>query len=129
MKTALITGITGQDGAYLAEYLLGNNYKVYGAYRRSSSVDFWRIEDLGIEKNPNFFLVEYDLTDISSAIRLIEKSTPDEIYNLAAQSFVGVSFDQPIVVKNFKDEVFKHIKTICRSPDYNNILEELNLQY
>jgi GDPmannose 4,6-dehydratase len=96
MKTALITGITGQDGAYLAEYLLGNNYKVYGAYRRSSSVDFWRIEDLGIEKNPNFFLVEYDLTDISSAIRLIEKSTPDEIYNLAAQSFVGVSFDQPI---------------------------------
>ena len=96
MKTALITGITGQDGAYLAEYLLDNNYKVYGAYRRSSSVDFWRIEYLGIEKNPNFFLVEYDLTDISSAVRLIEKSTPDEIYNLAAQSFVGVSFDQPI---------------------------------
>ena len=96
MKTALITGVTGQDGAYLSDYLLANGYQVFGTYRRTSSVNFWRIEYLGIHKNPNLHLIEYDLTDISSAVRLIEKVNPDEIYNLAAQSFVGVSFDQPI---------------------------------
>lgn len=96
MKVAIITGITGQDGAYLADLLLEKGYKVYGTYRRVSSVNFWRIEELGLEKNPNLHLVEYDLTDLSSSIRLIEKSQPDEVYNLAAQSFVGVSFDQPL---------------------------------
>lgn len=96
MKTALVTGITGQDGAYLAEILLNKGYRVYGTYRRTSSINFWRIADLGIEKHPNLHLIEYDLTDLSAAIRLIEKIKPDEIYNLAAQSFVGVSFDQPI---------------------------------
>jgi GDPmannose 4,6-dehydratase len=96
MKTALITGITGQDGAYLAELLLNKGYKVYGTYRRVSSVNFWRIEDLGIINHPNLELVEYDLTDLSQNVRLIDKIRPDEVYNLAAQSFVGVSFDQPI---------------------------------
>jgi GDPmannose 4,6-dehydratase len=95
-KKAIITGITGQDGAYLAQLLLEKGYAVTGTYRRTSSVNFWRIEELGIQNHPNLNLVEYDLTDLSSGIRLIESSDPDEVYNLAAQSFVGVSFEQPI---------------------------------
>lgn len=95
-KTAVITGITGQDGAYLAELLLNKGYTVYGTYRRTSSVNFWRIEELGIKNNPNLHLVEYDLTDLSSSIRLLQESKATEVYNLAAQSFVGVSFDQPL---------------------------------
>lgn len=96
MKKAIITGITGQDGAYLAELLLEKGYEVYGAYRRTSSVNFWRIEELGIEKHPNLHLIEYDLTDASNSIRMVADIKPDEIYNLAAQSFVGVSFEQPL---------------------------------
>lgn len=96
MKTAIITGITGQDGAYLAELLLDKGYKVYGTYRRTSSVNFWRIEELGIEQNPNLHLVEYDLTDLSASIRLLQTTGATEVYNLAAQSFVGVSFEQPL---------------------------------
>jgi GDPmannose 4,6-dehydratase len=95
MKTALITGITGQDGAYLAELLLSKGYTVYGTYRRTSSVNFWRIDELGTQNHPNLHLVEYDLTDLGSSIALVQKVQPSEIYNLAAQSFVGVSFDQP----------------------------------
>jgi GDPmannose 4,6-dehydratase len=95
MKTALVTGISGQDGAYLAELLLQKGYTVFGTYRRTSSVNFWRIEELGIEKNPNLHLVEFDLTDMGSAIRLLQETGATEVYNLAAQSFVGVSFDQP----------------------------------
>jgi GDPmannose 4,6-dehydratase len=95
-KTAVITGITGQDGAYLAELLLTKNYNVYGTYRRTSSVNFWRIEELGIAVHPNLQLVEYDLTDLSSTIRLLQKSKACEVYNLAAQSYVSVSFEQPI---------------------------------
>jgi GDPmannose 4,6-dehydratase len=96
MKTALITGITGQDGAYLAQLLLEKGYRVYGAYRRTSSVNFWRIDELGIAQHPNLILAEYDLTDSGSSLRLLQSSQADEVYNLAAQSFVGVSFDQPI---------------------------------
>ncbi|MGC1017631.1 GDP-mannose 4,6-dehydratase [Pantoea agglomerans] len=95
-KVAVITGITGQDGAYLAELLLDKGYTVFGTYRRTSSVNFWRIEELGIKQNPNLHLVEYDLTDLSSSIRLLQESKATEVYNLAAQSFVGVSFDQPL---------------------------------
>ncbi len=95
-KTAIITGITGQDGAYLAELLLGKGYVVYGTYRRTSSVNFWRIEELGIKDNVNLHLVEYDLTDLSASIRLMQTTGATEVYNLAAQSFVGVSFDQPV---------------------------------
>jgi GDPmannose 4,6-dehydratase len=95
-KVAIVTGITGQDGAYLAELLLEKGYAVHGTYRRTSSVNFWRLEELGIAKHPNLRLVEYDLTDMGSAVRLLEKSQATEVYNLAAQSFVGVSFDQPI---------------------------------
>jgi len=96
MKTALITGITGQDGAYLAEFLIEKGYVVHGAYRRSSAVNFWRIRELGIRDHPNLKLVELDLTDMGSMIRLISSYQYDEIYNLAAQSFVGVSFEQPV---------------------------------
>jgi len=95
-KVAIITGITGQDGAYLAELLLDKGYKVFGTYRRTSSVNFWRIEELGIQNHSNLELVEYDLTDLGSSIRLLETTQATEVYNLAAQSFVGVSFDQPI---------------------------------
>ena len=96
MKTVIITGITGQDGAYLAELLLQKGCKVYGTYRRTSSVNLWRLDELGIAKHPNLQLVEFDLTDLSNCIRLLQSSEATEIYNLAAQSFVGVSFEQPI---------------------------------
>lgn len=96
MKTAIITGITGQDGAYLAELLLSKGYEVYGTYRRTSSVNFWRIEELGIQNDPRLHLEEHDLTDLSGSIRLLQRTGAREIYNLAAQSFVGVSFEQPI---------------------------------
>ncbi|MBU1235856.1 MAG: GDP-mannose 4,6-dehydratase [Gammaproteobacteria bacterium] len=95
-KTTIITGITGQDGAYLAQLLLEKGYTVYGTYRRTASTNFWRVEELDIKIHPNLHLVEYDLTDLGSSIRLLEKTGPAEIYNLAAQSFVAVSFDQPM---------------------------------
>jgi GDPmannose 4,6-dehydratase len=96
MKTALVTGITGQDGAYLTRLLLNQGYKVFGTYRRGSSVNFWRLSELGVLDSENLELVEYDLLDIGAAFRLLDKCKPDEVYNLAAQSFVGVSFDQPV---------------------------------
>lgn len=100
MKTALITGITGQDGAYLAQLLLNKNYQVYGTYRRASSSNFWRIQDLGIANHPNLHLVEYDLTDNSGAMHLLSNVKPEEVYNLAAQSFVGTSFKQPMTTSH-----------------------------
>lgn len=95
MNCAIVTGITGQDGAYLAQLLLEKGYEVYGTYRRTSSVNFWRIEELEIHTHPKLHLVEYDLTDLGASIRLIQHTGATEVYNLAAQSFVGVSFDQP----------------------------------
>ena len=92
---AIVTGITGQDGAYLAELLLAKGYMVHGTYRRTSSVNFWRLNELGLQDHPGLNLVEYDLTDLGGSISMVQKIQPDEIYNLAAQSFVGVSFDQP----------------------------------
>jgi GDPmannose 4,6-dehydratase len=96
MKTAVVTGISGQDGAYLAQLLLDKGYRVFGTYRRTSSVNFWRIEELGIRDHPNLELVEHDLTDLGASIRLFGNAGASEVYNLAAQSFVGVSFDQPV---------------------------------
>ncbi len=95
-KKALITGITGQDGAYLAELLLDKGYTVYGAYRRTASTNFWRLDELAVRGHTRLHLMEYDLTDLGSNVRLLNKIQPDEVYNLAAQSFVAVSFDQPI---------------------------------
>ncbi len=95
MASAIIAGNTGQDGAYLAELLLSKGYDVYGTFRRTSSVNFWRIEELGIAQHPNLHLAEFDLTDLGSANRLLQSTGATKVYNLAAQSFVGVSFDQP----------------------------------
>jgi len=96
MKTAVVTGISGQDGAYLAQLLLEKGYRVFGTYRRTSSVNFWRIEELGIRDHPDLHLVEHDLTDLGASVRLLTNAQASEVYNLAAQSFVGVSFDQPV---------------------------------
>lgn len=94
MKRALITGITGQDGAYLAKFLLDKGYEVYGTYRRLSTPNFWRLQHLGIFDRVN--LIPADLIDAASMVEAIKISEPDEIYHLAAQSFVGASFEQPI---------------------------------
>jgi len=93
-KTALITGITGQDGAYLAQFLLEKGYRVCGAFRRSSTVNLERLDYLGIRDKVE--LVPLDLLDLGNIIRVLEKVQPDEVYNLAAQSFVAVSFEQPV---------------------------------
>jgi nucleoside-diphosphate-sugar epimerase len=120
-KIAIVTGVTGQDGAYLAEFLINKNYHVIGTYRRTSSINFWRMNELGIKDHPNLTLVEHDLTDFGSSIRLIEKFNPDEIYNLAAQSFVGVSFEQPITTAEINGlgpvnllEAIRHLNTGIR---------------
>ncbi|MBN1495784.1 MAG: GDP-mannose 4,6-dehydratase [Spirochaetes bacterium] len=94
-KTAFITGITGQDGAYLSEFLLSRGYRVFGGYRRTSSPNFWRIEELNIMKDIE--LMEVDIQDTGNLIRTFEKVKPDEVYNLAAQSFVAVSFEKPVL--------------------------------
>jgi len=94
-KTAVVTGVTGQDGAYLASLLLEKGYTVFGTYRRTSSVNFWRLEDLGLPSHERLHLVEYDLTDLGASLNLLNRAQPEEVYNLAAQSFVGVSFEQP----------------------------------
>jgi GDPmannose 4,6-dehydratase len=96
MPNSVITGVTGQDGAYLAQQLLERGHTVYGAFRRTSSVNFWRLEELGIHAHPALRLVEFDLTDAGACWRLLDKAQPDCVYNLAAQSFVGVSFEQPV---------------------------------
>ncbi len=95
MKRAIVTGISGQDGAYLAQLLLEKGYEVYGTFRRTSSVNFWRMDELAVTEHPNLHLVEHDLTDQGATFALVSKVKPQEIYNLAAQSFVGVSFEQP----------------------------------
>lgn len=97
-KSAFITGITGQDGAYLAQLLLGKGYRVSGLLARRSTDTLWRLRDLGIENDVR--LLDGDITDLSSLIRLIEQSRADEIYNLAAQSFVGTSWSQPLLTGN-----------------------------
>jgi GDPmannose 4,6-dehydratase len=93
-KTALITGITGQDGAYLSQSLLEKGYEVYGTYRRLSTPNFWRLQYLDIFEKIN--LIPADLVDAGSMVEAVQISKPDEIYHLAAQSFVGASFEQPI---------------------------------
>ncbi len=94
MKSALITGITGQDGAYLAKLLLEKNYKVYGLYRRISTPNFWRLQALDIYDKVN--LISGDLSDLSSILNAFKASDPDEVYHLAAQSFVEASFESPL---------------------------------
>ena len=93
--TVLVTGITGQDGAYLSRLLLEKGYRLFGAFRRGASLDLWRLQELGItDKDIEF--VPFELLEYANIRRTIEKIIPDEIYNLGAQSFVGVSFEQPL---------------------------------
>jgi len=98
MKKALITGVTGQDGAYLSKFLLEKGYEVSGTYRRISTPNFWRLEYLGVKDQVE--LIPFDLIDEPSIISAIQKTRPDEVYNLAAQSFVEASFDQPVATGN-----------------------------
>jgi GDPmannose 4,6-dehydratase len=93
-KRALITGVTGQDGAYLSKLLVDEGYEVYGAYRRSAALNLWRLEELGVADRVKF--VPFELIEYGNILRLLEQVRPHEIYNLAAQSFVGTSFDQPL---------------------------------
>jgi GDPmannose 4,6-dehydratase len=95
MKRAFVTGITGQDGAYLTQLLLNKGYRVFGGHRRTSSQNFWRLAQLKVADHENFSLVEHDLTDLGSNIRALSAIEPDEVYNLAGQSFVAVSFKEP----------------------------------
>jgi GDPmannose 4,6-dehydratase len=93
MKNALVTGVTGQDGAYLAKFLLERGYRVYGTYRRLSTPNFWRLQHLGVFERVN--LISCDLIDGNSVAEAVRISNPSEVYNLAAQSFVEASFEQP----------------------------------
>jgi GDPmannose 4,6-dehydratase len=118
MKTALITGITGQDGSYLAEHLLEDGYKVYGLVRRSSTVNFNRIEKI----IDNITLLNADLLDQSSIMLAMETAKPDEIYNLAAQSFVPTSWDQPVLTGEFTalgvTRMLEAMRRICPSAHF-----------
>ncbi len=103
MKTALITGITGQDGAYLAEFLLAKGYAVHGIKRRSSSFNTARVDHLyrdPHEEDVRFLMHYGDLMDATNLIRIVQEVQPDEIYNLAAQSHVAVSFETPEYTAN-----------------------------
>ena len=100
-KKALITGITGQDGAYLAQHLLGLGYEVYGAYRRSAGINTSNLDYLGV--TDGIKMVSFELLELTNIIRTIDKIQPDEVYNLAAQSFVGASFDQPLFTAETND--------------------------
>ena len=98
MKKAFISGISGQDGAYLAELLLSKGYEVYGGERRSASGSIWRLDKLGISNDIQ--IIDFELSEFSNINNVIEKVQPDEFYNLAAQSFVGSSFEVPIMTSD-----------------------------
>jgi GDPmannose 4,6-dehydratase len=100
MKRAVVTGVTGQDGALLTQLLLGKGYQVIATHRRSSAPNFWRLDELGVKDHPNLTLREFELNEPGAAIRLMEATEPEEVYNLAGQSFVQASFDLPIMTAN-----------------------------
>jgi len=119
VKRAFVTGISGQDGAYLAQFLLGQGYQVFGGERRGSSPNNWRLKALGIHGEVE--LVPFELADDASIYRAIEVAQPDEIYNLAAQSFVPVSFQQPCYTGDVNGsavarilEAIRHLAPECR---------------
>jgi len=112
MKIAFITGITGQDGAYLAELLLNKGYRVYGGFRRLSTPNFWRLDELKIAEKVE--LIETDLLDSGSLTRVIDDIKPDEVYNLAAQSFVAHSFKNPVLTGNVTGLGVTHILEAIR---------------
>src|SRR5271166_6621547 len=122
MKRALITGVLGQDGAYLARLLLNKWYLVHGSYRRTSSVNSWRLDELGIRNHHNLVLSVSDVTDPGACIRLLERAQPQEVYNLAADSFVGTSFHQPAVTTQIDGmgalNMLEAIRTVDRTIRY-----------
>ena len=115
MKKALITGITGQDGAYLAKFLLDKGYEVYGSYRRLSTPNFWRLEYLGVFGKVN--LIPVDLSDFGSIVEALKISQPDEVYHLAAQSFVEASFETPVATGDITGlattRILEAIRQVC----------------
>ena len=118
-KRALVTGVTGQDAAYLCRLLLERGYETYGAFRRSASLNLWRLEELGVAKDVR--LVPLDLIEFTNILRTLEKVQPDELYNLAAQSFVGLSFEQPLYTAEIDGlaplrilECLRAVKPDCR---------------
>src|SRR5210317_214470 len=115
MKKAIITGVTGQDGGYLAKLLLSKGYKVYGAQRRNTGKRYWRLDELGITDQIEF--VDIDLGEPYNIEKVLDQIQPDEFYNLAAQSFVGLSFEQP------------QVTTITNSLGVLNILEVIRNKY
>lgn len=120
LKKALITGITGQDGSYLAELLLEKNYEVYGLQRRASLPNTERIDHLYSDSDhPRFFMTYADLTDADNINRIIQKIRPDEIYNLGAQSHVGVSFDVPEYTMSVNALGALHILEAIRNLDFS----------
>jgi GDPmannose 4,6-dehydratase len=114
-KRALITGITGQDGAYLAKLLLDKGYEVYGTYRRLSTPNFWRLEYLGVFGKVN--LIPADLSDFGSIVEALKISQPDEVYHLAAQSFVEASFETPVATGDVTGlattRILEAIRQVC----------------
>lgn len=115
MATALITGITGQDGAYLAKLLLGKGYKVYGLLARRSTPTVWRLQYLGIDREVE--LIDGDLTDMSSIMRALQMAKPQEVYNLGAQSFVATSWHQPLLTAQATGLGALHILEAIRLTD------------
>jgi GDPmannose 4,6-dehydratase len=115
-KKALITGVTGQDGAYMSKLLLEKGYEVFGTFRRLSTPNFWRLQHIEVFGKIN--LIPFDLSDMTSIIEAIKISDPDEIYNFGAQSFVGASFEQPLITGDVTGlgvtkflEAIRHIKS------------------
>jgi GDPmannose 4,6-dehydratase len=117
-KTALVTGITGQDGAYLTRLLLDKQYKVYGAFRRGASLSLWRLEELGVGETDVEF-IPFELLEYGNIARIMEQIKPDEIYNLAAQSFVGISFEQPLFTSEANALGVTRMLEVIRSVDKN----------
>jgi GDPmannose 4,6-dehydratase len=116
MRKAIVTGLTGQDGSYLAENLLAKGYEVYGLVRRVSTPNYTNIQHLF--EDTNFHIEEGDITDLSSLIRIFKKVQPDEIYNLAAQSYVAISWDQPQLTCNVTGigalNIFEAARQVCK---------------
>ncbi len=112
MRTALITGITGQDGAYLARHLLSEGYRVVGTQRRSASINTWRLHELGIADQVK--LASIEMLEFGSILSVLKDHQPDEIYNLAAQSFVGASFSQPIFTMEVNTIAVYHLLEAIR---------------
>lgn len=117
MRRALITGVLGQDGAYLARLLLKKGYMVHGTHRRTSAINTWRLDELGVIDHPNFEMSVSDVTDMGACIRLLEATQPHEVYNLAAQSFVGASFEQPCTTTQVDGLGALHLLEAIRTVD------------